>query len=112
MARMRYDRLTTEWADPRTRALHYAGTLAALACLGLAAGHDWRWLILAPLAGYGPAWLGHLVFEHNRPDTFAHPVWLLVSDFRMLGLFLTGRLGRELRRGRIGTADGREKHTS
>ena len=89
-------------ADPRTRALHYLGTLAAAAFLVLAASRaDWRWLVAAPLVGYGPAWLGHAVFEHNRPETFAHPAWSLLSDIRMLGLFLTGRLADELRRREI-----------
>ena len=85
--------------DPRSRALHYFGTLAAAALIVIAAAEqDWRWLITAPVAGYGPAWLGHAVFEHNRPATFAHPLWSLWSDVRMLGLFLDGRLAGELRR--------------
>jgi hypothetical protein len=84
--------------DPRTRGLHYLGTgfgLAALLVAGLAG--DWRWLLAAPVAGYAFAWFGHFVFEHNRPATFGHPAWSLVSDFRMLGLFITGKLGAELR---------------
>jgi hypothetical protein len=89
-------------ADPRTRALHYLGTLAAAALVGLAAAdRDWRWLVAVPIVGYGPAWLGHAVFERNRPETFAHPAWSLLSDLRMLGLFLTGRLAGEIRRREI-----------
>jgi hypothetical protein len=85
--------------NPRTRGLHYLGTGCGIAALVVAAfERDWRWLLVAPVAGYAFAWLGHFVFEHNRPATFGHPIWSLVSDFRMLGLFLTGRLGDELRR--------------
>jgi hypothetical protein len=88
-------------ADPRTRVLHYLGTAGALACIAAAAiAGDWRWLVAAPIAGYGPAWLAHAAFERNRPETFSHPVWSLLSDFRVLGLFLAGRLDGELRRAR------------
>jgi hypothetical protein len=89
--------------DPRTRGLHYLGTTFGLAALAMAGvTRDWRWLIAAPVAGYALAWLGHLVFEHNRPETFGHPGWSLLSDLRMLGLFASGRLGRELRRADAG----------
>jgi hypothetical protein len=83
--------------DPRTRGLHYLGTSLALGALGAAAVmRNWRWLVAAPITGYSAAWLGHLVFEHNRPEIFGHPVWSLASDFRMLGLFVAGRLDGEL----------------
>jgi len=86
-------------ADPRTRGLHYLGTGLAIAALVIAGiAGDWRWVLAAPVAGYAFAWFGHVAFEHNRPATFGHPAWSLISDFRMLGLFLSGRLGRELRR--------------
>jgi hypothetical protein len=86
-------------ADRRTRALHYVGSLAGLGGLAAAAAlFDWRPLVAAPLVGYGCAWFGHYVFEKNRPETFGHPAWSLVSDFRMLYLFVSGRLGDELRR--------------
>ena len=86
-------------ADPRTRALHYLGTLFGVAALvAAAATRDWHWLLAALVIGYALAWVGHLVFEHNRPATFGHPGWSLISDFRMLYLFVSGRLGRELRR--------------
>ncbi len=94
-----WQRYLAAHADPRTRGLHYLGTVLAVAALVIAGRErDWRWLLAAPMLGYALAWLGHLAFEHNRPETFGHPVWSAVSDFRMLGLFLSGRLGVELRR--------------
>jgi hypothetical protein len=83
-------------ASPATRALHYAGSLLALLAVGLAATVDWRWVIAAPVAGYGLAWAAHFGIEHNRPKTFGHPLWSLLSDYRMLMLWLCGRLGPHL----------------
>lgn len=74
---------------PVNRALHYVGTMSAL---GLAAtGVFTLNPVLVSLAlpvGYLPAWIGHFVFERNRPATFAHPLWSLRADFKMLGLAL------------------------
>jgi hypothetical protein len=85
-----------------SRALHYVGTAGSLAAVGLAivTGSAW-WLLAAPLAGYGPAWIGHFLIEHNKPATFGHPFWSLVSDYRMFALALTGRLGPELERAEL-----------
>jgi hypothetical protein len=92
-----------EHADPRSRALHYAGSLLALTARGrFAAGGSWLWLAAAALSGYGFAWAGHFAFEGNRPATFAFPIWSLASDYRMLALFLAGRLGRHLDRAGVG----------
>ncbi len=42
-------------ADPRTRALHYCGTLAALAALAWGALRgEWGWLVAALVVGLWP----------------------------------------------------------
>src|SRR5215213_7358341 len=86
-----------EHGDPRTRLLHYVGTslLLFLPALAIANGQ----LLLAaaaPLAAYAFAWVGHFLIEGNRPATFSHPLWSLLSDFRMCFLAVTGRLGPHL----------------
>jgi hypothetical protein len=88
-----------EHGKPATRALHYAGTTLTFAVIAYAAvtGHYW-WLIALPLVGYGFAWGAHFGVEKNRPATFTYPLWSLAADYRMWGLWLTGRLGPELDR--------------
>ena len=85
--------------DPRTRAVHYCGTvLGVLLVFAAAVTGDWRYLVAAPITGYALAWLAHGVFEQNPPATFGHPLWSFLGDFRMLGLMLTGRLSSYLDR--------------
>ena len=88
-----------EHSQPRTRALHYAGTtlVVTIAIVAVAMGR-WLWLLAIPLAGYGFAWLAHFAVEKNRPATFTYPLWSLAADFKMWWLWLTGRLGSELDR--------------
>lgn len=78
---------------PMNRLLHALGTVCGLLIV-LAAfyyRHPWYAFLWLPVA-YGFAWTGHFVIERNRPATFGHPFWSFVSDFRMLGRMLTGRL--------------------
>ncbi len=86
-------------ANPRNRAMHAAGTsLGILAVMvAIATGHYWYALLFFPI-GYGFAWTGHFLIERNKPATFGHPWWSFISDFRMLGLMITGRLGSWLER--------------
>jgi hypothetical protein len=84
---------------PANRVLHYAATGSGLLLLAAAIWRtDWRLAVAAPLVGYAVAWVGHGAVEGNRPASFGHPLWSLASDFRMLGLFATGRLSVHLAR--------------
>ena len=81
-------------SDPRNRILHDVGTTLGVAVVlgALLFGHPWYALLFFPI-GYGCAWTGHFVLEKNKPATFGHPFWSFISDFRMVGLMLSGRLG-------------------
>lgn len=88
-----------EHSRPATRALHYLGTGLGLCLLAAAiVTADWRLLPAALVSGYAFAWIAHATIERNRPATFSHPLWSFISDFRMFGLWLSGRLGAELAR--------------
>lgn len=82
-----------EHRDRRCRRLHFLGSSLVLLVVLLAIiSGRWAWLWLAPLAGYGCAWIGHFVFEKNRPATFRHPLYSLMGDWVMYWQLLTGKL--------------------
>ena len=84
--------------DPQNRLLHACGTGLGLAVVAVSLGlrHPWFALLFLPV-GYSFAWFGHLVVERNKPATWGHPWWSFISDFRMLGLMLVGRLDHWLK---------------
>ncbi len=88
----------SQHSDPANRIMHAIGTLLGLAVVAgaIASGHYW-YALLFPVIVYGFAWTGHFLIEKNKPATFDYPWWSFISDFRMLGLMLTGRLGSRLR---------------
>ena len=88
-----YPDYLAEHRNPTSRRLHFAGTalVLATAAAALLTGR-WLWLLAMPVFGYGFAWVGHLVFERNRPATFRHPLYSLAGDFVMFKDLLTGRL--------------------
>ncbi|HET6555060.1 MAG TPA: DUF962 domain-containing protein [Dyella sp.] len=82
-----------EHSDRRCRRMHFAGSTLVLAVIvvALVTGNA-RWLWLAPVMGYGFAWIGHFVFEKNRPATFIHPLYSLMGDWVMYWQILRGRI--------------------
>jgi hypothetical protein len=83
----------SEHRNRACRRLHFLGSsLVIAACVAAAALRDARWLWLAPLCGYGCAWIGHFAFEKNRPATFRHPFLSLAGDWMMYLDILRGRV--------------------
>ncbi|MBC9250027.1 hypothetical protein A9179_07020 [Pseudomonas alcaligenes] len=82
-----------EHSNDVCRRLHYVGSTLVLGILAYAIfTQQWLWLLALPLAGYGFAWVGHFVFEKNKPATFQYPLYSLMGDWVMLKDALTGRI--------------------
>ena len=71
--------------DPVCRNLHYLGSILVLfiLCVSLFTSNYYL-LISLPIVGYGFAWLGHFMFEKNRPATFQYPLYSFFADWVML----------------------------
>jgi hypothetical protein len=82
-----------EHINPTCRRLHFIGsTLVVVVLVGSLLSGQLRWLWLMPIFGYGFAWVGHYVFEKNRPATFKHPLYSLAGDWVMYGQMLRGKI--------------------
>ncbi|OUS25031.1 hypothetical protein A9Q99_22560 [Gammaproteobacteria bacterium 45_16_T64] len=74
----------SEHQDITCRRLHFVGSLSVLAVLSYSIITGKLALLFAlPLIGYGFAWIGHFVFEKNRPATFKYPVYSFLGDWVM-----------------------------
>jgi hypothetical protein len=88
-----YPYYLSEHSDRNCRRMHFIGSWLVLATLAAAIWFANPWLLLlVPVFGYGFAWLGHFLFEHNRPATFTHPLYSLMGDWVMFWQILTGRV--------------------
>lgn len=82
-----------------TQLIHTLSTLAGLAFAAwLLFSGRWMLLPLMLVICYSPAWMSHLFIEKNRPATFQHVFYSLLGDLKMIALFLTGRMAREVER--------------
>lgn len=88
-----YPYYLAEHRHPVSRRLHFIGSCGVLllVAVAVATGNAW-WLLAALVCGYGFAWLGHFVFEKNKPATFRHPVYSFIGDWRMFVDILRGRV--------------------
>lgn len=94
-----WDFYVGEHKKKATRVLHFIGTTAAVGCVATGLLTKKRWLLLvAPVAGYGPAWISHFFIEKNKPASFKYPLWSLQADFVMWWKTLSGQMQAEVDR--------------
>jgi hypothetical protein len=82
-----------EHSDRMCRRLHFIGSSLVLVVLAyVIASGNLLALLLAPVIGYGFAWIGHFFFEHDKPATFKYPFYSFVGDWVMYKEILTGKI--------------------
>ena len=82
-----------------TRILHFVGTTAAMACVAGGIFTKRRWLLaVAPVVGYGPAWISHFFIEKNRPASFKNPIWSFRGDLKMWSKMVRFQMTDEVER--------------
>jgi hypothetical protein len=89
-----YPYYLSEHSDRTCRRLHFVGSTLVLVVLALVVTltiTPW-WLLAIPVIGYGFAWIGHFVFEKNKPATFKYPLYSLIGDWVMFGEMLRGKI--------------------
>ncbi|MDO8954348.1 MAG: DUF962 domain-containing protein [Gammaproteobacteria bacterium] len=73
-----------EHRHPLNRLLHFIGSSAIiLVVFAVLITEKWWGLMALPVIGYGFAWVGHFIFEKNKPATFKYPFYSLLGDWVM-----------------------------
>ena len=79
-----YEAYLEHHRHPVNRLLHLlAKVLAIVALVASVVRGSWLALAAAPLLAVLPCWLGHLVFERNRPTFWTHPGTSLLGTLRI-----------------------------
>jgi len=81
----------SEHLNPMCRLLHFTGTAGVISLILVSIAYSNRLWVYAPLCGYSFAWVGHFVFEKNKPATFKYPLYSLIGDFLMFFHLLIGK---------------------
>ena len=83
----------TEHRNIMSRRLHVAGSSIGLYFFSKAIiQRKPKYFLYGLASGYACAWIGHFIFEKNKPASFKQPLYSFVSDWRMFADVLRGHL--------------------
>ncbi|MEJ5035012.1 DUF962 domain-containing protein [Acinetobacter sp. MYb177] len=83
----------TEHRNIMSRRLHVVGSSIGLYFFSKAIlKRKPSYFIYGLVSGYACAWVGHFVFEKNKPASFKQPLYSFISDWRMFSDVLRGNL--------------------
>jgi hypothetical protein len=75
------------------RRLHFVGSCCIILLIFYVAVFGSLHLLwFIPMIGYGFAWVGHFIFEKNRPATFVYPIYSLIGDWVMFKDMVIGKI--------------------
>ncbi|KAI8646567.1 hypothetical protein BD408DRAFT_409883 [Parasitella parasitica] len=81
-----------EHCNKANRRLHIIGTtITFILTLFAIKRREPKLLLIGIIQGYAWAWVGHFLFEKNKPATFRYPVWSFRGDMRMWREIMTGK---------------------
>ena len=82
-----------EHSNKTCRLLHVIGsTLVVALIVYVIFSKQYLLLLLAPVIGYGFAWVGHFFFEKNVPATFTYPFYSFIGDWVMFWQVITRKI--------------------
>ena len=88
-----YPYYLTEHSNRTCRLMHFVGATLALVCLAAFVGTgNPVWLLAGLVAGYAFSWIGHFVFEKNKPASFKRPLYSFMGDWAMYRDIWAGRV--------------------
>ena len=83
----------TEHRNIMSRRLHVAGSCIGLYFFSKAIRQrQAKYFVYGLFSGYACAWIGHFVFEKNKPASFKQPIYSFISDWKMFSDVLRGNL--------------------
>jgi hypothetical protein len=82
----------TQHQNTVNRILHFIGTgLFGLLFITAMLFHNVIFFALMPVAAFSFSWIGHIVFEKNKPGKLKYLFYTLMSDFILFGDLMMGR---------------------
>ena len=88
-----YPYYLSEHKLPINKILHAMGSIFGLLFLiYIIAIKQYKYIPCSFLFGYGFAWIGHYIFEKNRPATFKYPLYSFMGDWVMLKDLITKKI--------------------
>lgn len=83
----------TEHQNIMSRRLHVVGSSIGLYFFTKAIKQrKTKYFVYGLVSGYTCAWIGHFVFEKNKPASFKQPIYSFISDWRMFADVLRGNI--------------------